>query len=246
MRQQVLSFRPSRADIPCIIQGIGIAVLFGRLFYDSWTAVIFVSPIMLIWVIMQRKRRVERDIRLVGIQFRDALQSVLTAMKAGYSVENAFMEAGADMELLYGKKSLICRHLGKIYKGIRNNIPIEKLLFNFGEESRNSDIQDFAQVFTVSKRNGGNMAQMIERTIGIISSKVEVEKEIEVLISAKRMEARIMNFVPFFIILYVSITSRDFFSPLYHNIFGILTMSVCMAIYVVAYLMSERIVNIRV
>lgn len=201
---------------------------------------------MVIWIILQKKRRIERDIRLVGIQFRDAMLSVATAMKAGYSVENAFLEAGADMELLYGKKSLICRHLGKIYKGIRNNIPIEKLLFNFGEECRNADVQDFAQVFAVAKRNGGNMTRMIERTIGIISSKVEVEKEIEVLISARRMEARIMNFVPFFIILYVSLTSRGFFAPLYHNLFGIMTMSVCMVIYVVAYLMSERIVNIRV
>ncbi|WP_155830729.1 type II secretion system F family protein [Butyrivibrio sp. AE3009] len=228
-----------------MIRGIIIAILFGRLFYDSWTAVIFVSPVILIWVFLQRKRRRERDIRLVGIQFKDAMQSVATAMKAGYSVENAFLEAGKDMELLYGKKSLICMYLQKIYKGIKNNIPIEKLLYSFGEESGNTDIQDFAQVFAVAKRNGGDMTRTIERTIGIIASKVEVEKEIEVLISAKRMEARIMNIVPFFIIIYVSITSRDFFTPLYHNLFGIMAMSVCMVIYVAAYLMSENIVNIK-
>lgn len=245
MFRQVFDYRPRRSDIPDIIQGIAIAVMFGRLFYDSWAAVIFVSPVIVIWVFMQRKKRRERDIRLVGIQFKDALLSVLTALKAGYSVENAFLEAGGDMELLYGKKSLICMYLGKIYKGIRNNIPIEKLLYNFGEESQNSDVQDFAQVFAVSKRNGGDMTRMMERTIGIICSKVEVEKEIEVLISAKRMEARIMNLVPFFIILYVSLTSRDFFTPLYHNLFGIVAMSVCMVIYVAAYLMSENIVNIK-
>ncbi len=245
MWQRALRFRFSTADIPGIVQGIGIAILFGRLFYDSWAAVIFVSPVMLIWVVLQRKRRVERDIRIIGIQFRDAMLSVLTAMKAGYSVENAFFEAGTDMELMYGKKSLICKHLNKIYKGIHNNIPIEKLLFNFGAECGNTDVQDFAEVFAVSKRNGGNMTGMLERTIGIISSKVEVEKEIEVLISARRMEARIMNAVPFFIIMYVGLTSRDFFTPLYHNLFGIIAMSVCMTIYIIAYLMSERIVNIK-
>lgn len=243
--RQVLDCRLKRDDIPDVIRGIIIAILFGRLFYDSWTAVIFVSPVILIWVFLQRKRRRERDIRLVGIQFKDAMQSVATAMKAGYSVENAFLEAGEDMELLYGKKSLICMYLQKIYKGIKNNIPIEKLLYSFGEESGNTDIQDFAQVFAVAKRNGGDMTRTIERTIGIIASKVEVEKEIEVLISAKRMEARIMNIVPFFIIIYVSITSRDFFTPLYHNLFGIMAMSVCMVIYVAAYLMSENIVNIK-
>jgi pilus assembly protein CpaF len=245
-RQQALAFRFSSRAIPGIIQGAGIAVLFGRLFYDSWMAVVLASPVMIAWVILQRKRRTDRDRRVVGIQFKDAMLSVLTDMKAGYSVENAFVDARKDMELLYGKKSLICMHLEKISKGIKNNIPIETLVHTFGKESDNADIQDFSQVFTVAKRSGGNMTAVMERTIGVISKKIEVEKEIEVLISAKRMEARIMNCVPFFIILYVNFTSGDFFAPLYHNVFGIVTMSVCLAIYIAAYLMSEKIVNIKV
>lgn len=229
-----------------MIQGIGIAILFGRLFYDSWIAVAVVSPLMLVWVFIQRKKSMERDVRLIGIQFKDAMISVLAAMKAGYSVENAFMDSLSDMEVLYGKKSLICRYLHKIRKGVMNNIPIEKLLESFGKECGNEDVQDFAKVFAVAKRSGGNMTSVTERTIGMISGKLEVEKEIDVLISAKRMEARIMNCVPFFIILYVSLTSRDFFDPLYHNVYGIIVMSVCMSIYIAAYLLSEKIVNIKV
>ena len=66
------------------------------------------------------------------------------------------------------------------------------------------------------------------------------------LISAKRMEARIMNLVPFFIIFYISLTSSGFFDPLYHNLFGIAFMTACAGLYITAYLMSERIVNINV
>jgi tight adherence protein B len=98
----------------------------------------------------------------------------------------------------------------------------------------------------VAKKSGGNMTQIIGRTISVISEKMDVEKEIDVLISAKRMEARIMNLVPFFIIFYISLTSSGFFDPLYHNLFGIIFMTVCAGLYVTAYLMSERIVNINV
>ena len=90
------------------------------------------------------------------------------------------------------------------------------------------------------------MTSVTERTIEMISGKLDVEKEIDVLISARRMEARIMNCVPFFIILYVSLTSRDFFDPLYHNVYGVIVMTVCMAVYVAAYLLSEKIVNIKI
>ncbi len=205
-----------------------------------------ISPICLPWFVYQKRRQSERNRRIVGIQFRDAISSVLTCLKAGYSAENAFLEAFHDMEMLYGKKSLICSALGKLKKGLKNNIPIEKLIYKMGRDTGNPDIMDFAEVFAVAKKSGGNMTQIISRTISVISQKMDVEKEIDVLISAKRMEARIMNLVPFFIIFYISLTSSGFFDPLYHNLFGIIFMTVCAGLYFAAYIMSERIVNINV
>ncbi len=220
--------------------------MFGKLFYDSYLAVLILLPLSLPWYIFQKKRQRDRNRRLIGIQFRDALVSVMTNLKAGYSPENAFIEAEKDMALLFGKKSLICNALSKVDKGIRNNIPLEKLIYRMGKESENADIKDFAEVFAVAKRSGGNMTGIIEKTISVISQKVDVEKEIDVLISAKRMEARIMNLVPFFIIFYITLTSPGFFEPLYHNLFGIILMTVCMGVYMFAFFLSERIVNIDV
>ncbi len=244
--QQGLSYRPGVRDIPILTQGVLIALLLGRLFYDSWIAVGLLLPVSFIWVVHRKRGIAQMNKKLIGIQFRDAIASVLTNLKAGYSVENAFIEASGDMELLYGKKSLIAVELSKIKKGIKNNVPIEKLLHRMGVESQNSDIQDFAEVFSVAKRSGGNMTDIMGRTISVISRKIDVEKEIDVLTSAKRMEAGIMNLVPFFIIFYISITSPGFFAPLYHNLFGIILMTVCLIFYIFAYFLTERIVNIYV
>ena len=233
-------------DIPYFAQGGVIVFLFGRLFFDSFIAMVVLSPGIILWTILQKHIDKTRKRRAIGIQFRDAIYSVLTNLKAGYSIENAFVESQRDMELLYGAKSDIVYHLNIISKGLKNNIPLEKLIYGFGRECENTDIQDFAFVFRVAKRNGVNMTEIIERTIGVISQKINVEKEIDVLISAKRLEARIMNMVPFFIIFYISISSPGFFDVLYHNPFGIALMSVCMIVYVVAYLISEKIVNISV
>ncbi len=244
--QQVFHYHPCPEDIPIILQGLGISLAFGKIFYDSYIAALILLPIAFFWFFYQKKIYREKACRLVGIQFKDAMASVLTNLKAGYSIENAFKEATRDMELLYGKKSIICGYLNKILKGMCINIPLEKLLFSFGVESGNKDIKEFAQVFAVAKRSGGNLTDIIGRTISVISQKVEVEKEIEVLISAKRMEARIMNLVPFFIILYINLTSKGFFEPLYHNIFGIVLMTICMTVYIAAYLLSEKIINIAI
>ena len=205
-----------------------------------------ISPIAIPWTLLQRKNESIRKCRQIGIQFKDAIFSVLTSLKAGFSIENSFLEARRDMDLLYGKNSDISFYLSRISKGLKNSVPLEKLIFGMGKETGNSDIQDFALVFAVAKRSGGNMTEIIDRTISVISGKLEVEKEIDVQISAKRLEAKIMNMVPFFIIFYISITSPGFFDALYHNFFGIILMTVCMVIYCISYVLSEKIVNIRI
>ena len=148
--------------------------------------------------------------------------------------------------MLYGKDSDIVYFFTRITKGLSNGIPLEKLMMKMGNDCGNTDIQEFAKVFAIAKRSGGNMTEIIERTIGVISQKVNVEREIDVLVSARRFEARIMNAVPFFMILYISLTSPGFFDALYHNLFGIILMSVCMVIYCVSYVMSEKIINITI
>ena len=66
------------------------------------------------------------------------------------------------------------------------------------------------------------------------------------MLSARRMEQKVMNAVPFGILLYISVTSRGFFDVLYGNLPGILIMTTCLSIYVGSVLLSEKIVNIEV
>ncbi len=183
---------------------------------------------------------------MLGQQFKDALLSVSTAMRAGYAAENAFGEAYQDMLLLYGKKSLICHALSQVLSGLQNRRMIEDMLQDLGERSGNEDILEFAGVFRTAKRSGGNMTQILTRTAEVIARRIEVEQEIEVLLSAKKMEAKIMEVVPFFIISYVGITSKGFFDPLYHNPFGIGMMSACLVLYLIAYTLLEKIINIKI
>ena len=80
----------------------------------------------------------------------------------------------------------------------------------------------------------------------VIEQKTETDKEIQLMISAKKLEQKIMNMVPFLIIFYVSSTSKGFFDVLYHNLVGVVIMTVCLGFYAAAYLMSKRMVEIEV
>ena len=130
--------------------------------------------------------------------------------------------------------------------GMGNNRTLEAMMYDFGKRSGVVEITEFAQVFAAAKRNGGNLTEVIERSAAIIEEKIETEKEIQILISAKKLEQKIMNVVPFGILLYISITSKGFFDVLYHNPLGIAIMTACLSVYIWSVFLSRKIVNIEV
>ena len=150
------------------------------------------------------------------------------------------------MEMLYGTQSPVCQEVRHIILGLENNVVLEKLLYSLGVRSNEPDIMQFADVFLIAKRSGGNMTEILEKTAAVIEQKMETEQEIQLMISAKKMEQKIMNMVPFLIIFYIGTTSKGFFDVLYHNLIGVVIMTVCLGFYGAAYLLSKRIVEIEV
>lgn len=221
---------------------IGIIAYF---FYQSVIAFLILLPSLPLFFKRKKQELAKKRRQELNIQFKDAVLSVSANQKAGYSVENAFRDAYRDMAMLYGRDSHICGELSYIGKGLDNNIVLERLLYDLGVRSHVPDILQFADVFLIAKRNGGNMTEILSETADTIEQKIAVDKEIQVLLSSKKMEQKIMNVVPFFIIFYISMTSKGFFDVLYHNPVGILIMTVCLAVYLTAYMISGKIVAIE-
>lgn len=227
-------------------EGILLISLTGYFFYRSWIACLGLIPVLFLFLREKKKNLAAKRRQELGIEFKDMILAVAANQKAGYSIENAFRESYRDMELLYGAESVICKEIRYIIVGLDNNVVLEKLIYSLGLRSNLPDIVQFADVFFIAKKSGGNMTDILARTAAMIEQKTETDKEIQVMISAKKMEQKIMNMVPFLIIFYVNSTSKGFFDTLYHNPIGIIIMTVCFGFYMAAYLLSRRIVEIEV
>lgn len=188
---------------------------------------------------VQRQRKLE-------LQFRDWIDGASGHLQAGSSVENAFLKAGKELTLLYESTADIHREVQSMEHLLANNIPLEKIFYDLGERSQTENIQNFADVFATGKRSGGNLREMIANTCEITGMKTDVEREIRTMIHGKMMEQKVMCVIPFGIILYISLSSPGYFSPLYHNPAGICMMTVCMLFYLFSVWISLRIIRIEV
>ena len=228
------------------VKGIGAAALLSWFFYHSFWAMLPLSPIVFFSFREMEKELIRKQQQQLADQFKDAILSVAAGLQAGYSIENAFLEAGRDMERLYGADSLMAKEIRYMKKGLRNHVPLEILLVDLGRRSKEADMEDFAQVFAIAKRSGGNLNAIIRRSAAITGEKIEVKREIRTLLSSRRYEQRIMNMVPFLIMAYLQLTSKGFFDCLYFNTAGILIMTGCLALYLAAFLRSRKMIEIEV
>ena len=151
-----------------------------------------------------------------------------------------------DLERLYGKGTDIVEEFRYIESQQHISVPLEELFLDLGERSQVEDIENFASVFYTAKRTGGDMNRVIQKVTRMLGDKIDVKKEIEATLAAKKSEQMIMSLMPAGIILYLQMTSPGFLSVLYGNPFGIVAMSICLAIYATAYWLGRRIVDIEV
>ncbi len=225
------------------VKCLGISALFAWFFYRSVWAFF---PLCLVGAALwqrDERKRMEEDRRALVLQFRDCIRCADTAMKAGYSVENAFLETLPDMRLMHGESAAICRELERIHRGIVMNVTLEELFRDLGRRSQAAQIREFAEILAVAKRSGGSFPSMIRTSAEIIHQKVEAEEEVRTQTASKRMEQWIMNIMPFGIVMYLEISNPGYFDMLFHNFQGIGIMTGCLAIYLGSCFLSEKILR---
>lgn len=226
-----------------ILLSAGATGVLAFFFYRSLWAVVPLSGVGVLCFCSLRRKKQQRLQEELVAQFRESILAVATSLQAGYSAENAFMDCYQDMALLYGEGSLICGELKLMKRGLCLNIPLEELLEDFAVRSGCEEVEQFAQVFGLAKRNGGNMSQVIRSAASLIGKRVELRQEMRVLLGGRRMELDIMRGMPFGILLYVGLGNPGYFDPLYHNLQGIAVMSGCLLAYLLACFLGEEVMG---
>lgn len=226
---------------------VGILLFFGisYLFYENILISFLVTPLSIFYLKRRKQQKIKERRWKLNLQFREGLTALLGALNAGYSIENSFFSARKDLQVLYGEEELIVKEFAGIAAGLQMNQNVETLLEDFGKRSKVEDIELFAEVFSICKRTGGDLIMVISAALETIEDKMEIKRQIRTLTAAKGLEAKIMSVVPLGIIAYMKLFSGGLLEPLYHNFFGSFIMTGLLVVYLAAYELSGRIVDIE-
>jgi len=227
-------------------EALGLTGMIAVCFYDSVWA-LGGYPLVLLGY-LKEKQRILAEMRKKNLQmeFRDAVQGIAAALAAGYSAENALGEAKKDLQLQGNTSFYMIQELAAMQRKLDANQTIEEAMRDFAERSGLEEAQTFAEVFAVGKRSGGDLIEIMKNTARTISETIETERQVAAVLASRKYEQKIMNGMPVAILLYLRLGSPGFLDPLYHNFLGICIATGCLGMYVLAWYLGRKLLNIEV
>jgi tight adherence protein B len=234
--------------VTAVLIGSGLFFLVGYLFYQNLFIAFILSLLGYFFPKIRRVQLRDKRKRDLSLQFKNMLFSLSSALSAGNSVERAFRTITKDLELLYpDPNTYIIREMELINRRIANGGTIEAVVRDFSNRADIEDIQSFAEVFTASTKTGGDLVEIISRTSTIISEKLEIQQEIQVLISGKQLESKILMVAPLALIGFMTYAADGYMDPLFDFPGpGPVIMTVCIGVLCFVYWLLQKIMNIKV
>lgn len=219
------------------------------LFYTFYQSLVVAFGLVWLGILIPRFRNAglleKRRVRL-QLQFKEALYSVTSSLAAGRSVENAFIAAEADLQLLYpGGTADIVREFAMIRHRMENGETLESGLSQFANRAQLEEITQFVDVFSTCKRTGGDLVDVIRRTSQVIGEKLDIQQEIAVMLAQKRFESRILTAVPFVFIAGLNLAAPDYTGPLYSSPLGYVLLTLLLLGFVGCGALIRKLMMIR-
>lgn len=240
-----------------------VGVLVGYLFYGGLAKDEFDQPTLTTYVLdvvisalvgliagklflpVRTKQIIDKRRKNLTRQFRDMLDGLATSLGAGNNVMDSLYAVYDDLKIQYEEDAMILKEMEVIIAGVQNNVPIEELFSDFGTRSNIDDIKSFADVFQISYRRGGNIKDIIQNTYTILNDKMEIREDIETVVTSSKTEQNLMIVMPVILIAVIKFMSPEFAAN-FATPTGIISTTIAIICFIVAYFMGRMILDIKI
>lgn len=220
--------------------GAALGAGVGVLFFTHWIPILVVSGSgLFLYPFFLKRRKAARE-RLS--QEQDScvmLRSLAAALRAGKSFENALLCVPAEISA--SMHSALPTAWERMCGKVRASRPPEEAFAEMAEECDLQELRQLSAVITICLQSGGNLSDTISETVDFLRDKERNRNEVAILLARKQNEQRIMNVLPFALILIMRLIAGSYLAPLYATAEGILIMSGCLLLILSGWMLSEKL-----
>ena len=179
------------------------------------------------------------------IQFFDLLEAMSVAMRAGNTMLRSLQSAREDLTLIYPHNSDIITEIDIIIGKFNNAVPLSESFSDLAERSGLEDIKSFATIYATIEGKSGRADEIIRETQQIIADKMEIEMEIDTLMTAAKSEVNIMLLMPLVILGIIGYAGAGFMDAIYTTFAGRIVSTVGLIVFILSFVMAKRFSNVK-
>jgi len=174
------------------------------------------------------------------MQFFDLLEAMSVSLRAGNPLIKALESARVDLALMYPEDSDIIVELNIIIGRFNNAVPLSEIFSDLAQRSGLDDIQSFASIYKTIEGKSSRADEIVRETQSIISDKMEIEMEIETMMSAAKNEANIMLAMPLVIVGAIGYVGAGFMDAIYTTFVGRVVATIGLGLFILSYLLLRK------
>lgn len=199
-----------------------------------------------VYIFVAEQAAIQKRLKKLRVQFYDLLEAMSVAMRAGNPVLKALESAREDLTLIYPGNSDILVELDVIIKKFDNAIPLSESFADFARRSGLEDVASFASIYATIEGKSSRADEIVRETQQIIADKMEIEMEIDTLMTAAKSEVNIMLFMPLVILAVIGYAGAGFMDAIYTEPLGRVVATGGLIVFIISFIMARKFSNVEI
>jgi len=224
------------------VSGFIILFIFYRLFGLSIFGGLILGIVNIVMSVQTAMKKRKTKLRL---QFFDLLEAMSVSMRAGGTVLKSLQNAREDLLLIYSEDSDIITEVDIIIGKFNNAVALSEAFSDLAKRSGLEDITNFATIYATIEGKSGRADEIIKETQQIIADKMEIEMEIDTLMTAAKSEVNIMLFMPLIILGIIGYAGAGFMDSIYTTGAGRVVSTGGLIVFAISFVLAKKFSSIK-
>lgn len=192
------------------------------------------APVMLV------KARQTKRLNQFEEQLPDALDMLVNALRAGYSLQAAMEFVGNESAAPLGPE------FARFYDEQRLGVEMRTALLRLQDRVPTYDMKMLVTALLIQRETGGNLAEVLGNISMLMRERVAFRGQVDTLTAEPKMSAKILSGLPVAVFVLVYTSSPEFIEPLLTTPTGNGLLAYAIASVVVGYFVLMRLAKIDI
>ena len=181
-----------------------------------------------------------RYVRKFDEQLTDALGTMSNALRAGFSIAQAFESvAEADLHPISDEFALLLQQM-------RVGMSFDDALASMEKRVPSDDLSLVVTAIDIARKTGGNLTEIFDSISNTIRGRMRVERKVRTLTAQGRLQGLVVSLMPLILCVIMTMMKPKLMIPFLTSLNGIICLLVASVMVFLGWLIIRKIVTIKV